>query len=159
MQRNRRLERRPRRARPSALRARPKALASLLVVFGLLFGQLLQLAHLLLVPHQACEHGELTHVAAPSVTPFVTTNLPPASAHAARRSGEDPRLVEASGKAAGEHEHCEPRALCRRDEGVAPFVGEASLLDVLDLGALPPAPERRPIALLSVAPKSSPPRG
>ena len=154
MQLHRRIERRPRRARPSAARARPTALASLVTVFGLLFAQLLQLSHLLLIPHQACEHGELTHAALPS---GAKPGTDPRTREGLRR-GEETSAVESSDQARGEHDHCEPRALCRRDEGIAPFIGEASLLDILDLRALPPAPERRPIALLSVAPKSSPPR-
>lgn len=154
MQVHRRLDRRPRRAPPSAARARPPALASLVIVFGLLFGQFLQLSHLLLVPHQACEHGELTHAALPA---GAKPGADPRPREGIRR-GEETSALESSDQASGEHDHCEPRALCHRDEGIAPFIGEASLLDILDQRALPPAPERRPIALLSVAPKSSPPR-
>lgn len=155
MQVHRRLKRRPRRAPPSAAHVRPRVLASLVVALGLLFGQLVQISHLLLVPHQACEHGELTHVTLPVAEPELAE---PARPLDGMRRGEATRAVEPSEQAKGEHDHCEPRALCRRDAELGPFVGEASLLDILDLRALPPALERRPIALLSVAPKSSPPR-
>jgi hypothetical protein len=158
MQLRRRLDRRPRRARPGAHGARPATLASLAIVFSLLFGQLVQLAHLLVVPHQACEHGELTHTALPVAEPKRAEPARPRTDVRDVRRGGPTRAVEPSEQAKGEHDHCEPRTLCRRDVEVGPFVGEASLLNLLDLRALPPALERRPIALLSVAPKSSPPR-
>jgi hypothetical protein len=120
---------------------------------GLFFGQLLQLSHLLLIPHRTCEHGELTHVHrgdAPSLA---------RASHAGTLELKEERLDRLPTQARGEHDHCDVNALRHRESQVGPWVGEANLLLRIDVPALSSMPERRPIALLCVAPKSSPPHG
>jgi hypothetical protein len=102
------------------------------------------LLHLWMVPHATCEHGELIEL------------------HAAPRAAPpEDAAKQASVKAAlpgdGEHEHCEKNARLHRLQGVGPAVGEASLLCIEPRTTLGERGETRPVELLSLAPKSSPP--
>lgn len=120
-------------------------LASLAVVLGLLFAQLVQLSDLLLFQHTACQHGELVHGPAHA----------PVKAEAADEDGNQ-RLGSAP---ADDHEHCEALAIRHRESAVALHVPEAMILGWADTPVLVLGSPRRPIALLDVAPKASPPRG
>lgn len=145
--------RRPRAQRPLSRRiggrgrVRPAALASLAVIVGLLFAQLVQLSDLLLFQHSACEHGELVHGPARG----------PMKVDAAEDDGNQ-RLGAAP---AGEHdhEHCSALAIRHREGAVALHVPEATILGWVDSPVLVLGSPQRPIALLAVAPKASPPRG
>ncbi len=144
---------RPRARRPAQrrlggrARVRPAALASLFIILGLLFAQLVQLSDLLLFQHRACEHGELVH-----------GPLRAASEAAAASPEEEQRLLAAP---AGhdDHEHCDATAIRHRVAALAVHVPEATLLAGTDSPVLSTGSPRRPIALLAVAPKASPPRG
>jgi hypothetical protein len=127
-------------------RVRSAALASLAVIFGLLFAQLVQLSDLLLFQHRACEHGELVHGHARGPVKAETAD------------NESQRLAAAP---AGEddHEHCNAMAIRHREGAVALHVPEATILGWVDSPVLVLGSPRRPIALLAVAPKASPPRG
>ena len=142
----------PRAQRPSRrrlggpARVRPAALASLLILAGLLFTQLIQLSDLLLFPHYACEHGQLAHAHASEPEPTAAPST----------EGEAPRATAA--QAEGEHEHCNAAAVRHRELPLALHVPEATILGwIADLPLVLGSP-RRPIALLAVAPKASPPR-
>ncbi|WP_437304717.1 hypothetical protein [Sorangium sp. So ce388] len=152
--------------RPHRRAARPRGGpgARWLALLALLT-QLCGLAHALLVRHARCEHGELVHVGA-----LVSAAHAGHSAHAAALAAAAPQLAddEASGPAGDrlaaqdarrhvDDDHCDAFAL--RGQLGAPLhrVAEATLLEVLCLDALRPSPEVRPIPLLILAPKSSPP--
>ncbi|XXT17457.1 hypothetical protein WME94_45240 [Sorangium sp. So ce429] len=130
-----------------------------------MLAQLCGLAHALLVRHARCEHGELVHVAA-----LVGAAHAGHAAHAAALAAAAPQLAddEAPGPAGDrlaaqdarrhvDDDHCDAFAL--RGQLGAPLhrVAEATLFEVLCLDALRPSPEVRPIPLLILAPKSSPP--
>ena len=147
-------------------RARLGVIASAVFVAALFFAQTAQLFHLLLVPHGTCEHGQLTHAShaphasyasrepgatlpaepqAPSDTPALTPG--------SRESGVAP-----SAPLDGEdHEHCDVNGVRHRLAEPTPRVAQATLIAILDVAALRASPERRPIAPLDLAPKSSPP--
>ncbi|WP_437809958.1 hypothetical protein [Sorangium sp. So ce1078] len=166
-----------RRPLPGQARARSGWNARWLALLALL-AQLCGLTHALLVRHARCEHGELVHVGAlvhavhPGHTHAAGTAraagvapaAPPTVAAAPQRAeGQAPGLgdgVAAQDALRQRHlddDHCDAFAL--RGQLGAPVhrVGEATLLEVLCLAALRPAPEVRPIPLLILAPKSSPP--
>lgn len=129
------------------VRVRPAALASLFIILGLLFAQLVQLSDLLLFQHSACSHGELVH-----------GQLHGSSADTAASSEEAQRLLAApSGH--DDHDHCEAMAIRHRIATLTVHVPEATLLAGTDSPVLASGSPQRPIALLAVAPKASPPRG
>ncbi|WP_437315185.1 hypothetical protein [Sorangium sp. So ce385] len=130
-----------------------------------LLAQLCGLTHALFVRHARCEHGELVHVGA-----LVHTGHAVGAARAAPRvEAAAPQQAEARAPGPGDEvaaegalrhvddDHCDAFAL--RGQLGAPVhrVAEATLLEVLCLDALRPSPEVRPIPLLILAPKSSPP--
>jgi hypothetical protein len=123
-------------------------LVSFTIIVGLLFAQLVQLSDLLLFQHYACEHGELAHAHTSDAAPSVAT--PPSQ-------GEEPQAVAARGE--GEHEHCDAMAIRQSVDALALHVPEATILGCIDAPALATGSSQRPIALLAVAPKASPPRG
>lgn len=144
---------RPRARRPAQRRSggrarvRPAALASLFIILGLLFAQLVQLSDLLLFQHRACEHGELVH------GPLR------ASSEATAASSEDEPRLDAAPSGHDDHEHCDAMAIRHRAAALAVHVPEATLLAGTDSPVLASGSPQRPIALLAVAPKASPPRG
>lgn len=121
------------------------ALSILFTALGLLLGQTTALLHLLMVPHATCEHGELVevHAARPEAAP-------------AEDSVEQTRIAAAT-PGDIEHEHCSETARPHRIEEIGPAVGEASLLCIEPVATLGEHRETRPVAPLSLAPKSSPP--
>ncbi|WP_437606982.1 hypothetical protein WMF20_39695 [Sorangium sp. So ce834] len=152
--------------RPLPRRARPRAGSSALcLVLLALLAQLCGLTHALFVRHARCEHGELVHVGAlvhaghavgaARAAPRAETAAPqPADG---RASGPGDEVAEEGALRHLDHDHCDAFAL--RGQLGAPVhrVAEATLLEVLCLDALRPSPEVRPIPLLILAPKSSPP--
>ncbi|XXY53579.1 hypothetical protein WME91_20815 [Sorangium sp. So ce269] len=122
-----------------------------------MLAQLCGLAHALLVRHARCEHGELVHVGA-----LVSAAHAGHTAHAAAPQLADdeapgPGVAARDARRHVDDDHCDAFAL--RGQLGAPLhrVAEATLLEVLYLDALRPSPEVRPIPLLILAPKSSPP--
>lgn len=118
----------------------------LLVAIGLLFMQGPRLFHLLLVAHATCEHGELVELVA-SENPAVD---------APEGDSDQDRADASHGEDAG-HDHCDALALRHLPSAVGPAVGALSLLTIEPLTAIAPHEERRPVPLLSLAPKASPP--
>lgn len=110
-----------------------------------------------LVDHVVCEHSELAHTAPES------SSAPAAAgdAGAGEPKGEQLDVQIEQGNARGgegaEHDHCTASTLHHRIGDIGPSCGEASLLEV----KLPPSGagcvESRPIDILLLAPKASPP--
>lgn len=124
-----------------------RGLGVLLVAFGLLFLQGPRLLHMLLISHTTCEHGELVEVA------------PEPKYRAIEASDSDPKQDRAApghGEGAG-HDHCDALALRHLPSGVGPALCSPSLLIIEPLASLAERDEQRPLPLLSLAPKSSPP--
>jgi hypothetical protein len=118
-------------------------------VVGLLVSQLAALGHLVLVRHARCEHGAWVHVrhdAAPAV---------PAVAAARDRHTA---AAGPSGRAEGEHEHCDALALrpALAEVDASCVVPELIAATLLPFDAGPRTGER-PVPILTLAPKSSPP--
>jgi hypothetical protein len=120
--------------------------ATLAVVVGMFFSQLIQLSHFFLVDHAVCEHGDFVHEDAASHA------SPSAFVDSERRA-----LRSADRGEKGGHEHCDARALLQRAPELGPSLAEATLLGLIAIPAQVAHPERRPIASLALAPKSSPP--
>ncbi|WP_437294856.1 hypothetical protein [Sorangium sp. So ce426] len=126
-----------------------------------LAAQLCGLTHALLVRHARCEHGELVHAATVAVAASAlhAERRPPGDqpgAPGARPGGGDDLCGALAPRHEGD-EHCDAFAL--RGQLGAPLhrVAEATLLEVVRLASIRPSPEVRPIPLLILAPKSSPP--
>ncbi|WP_437631948.1 hypothetical protein [Sorangium sp. So ce854] len=147
--------------RAAGLRARWIALVALLA-------QLSGLTHALLVRHARCEHGELVHVGAlvgavhAGHGAGAGAELPAAAEGPQQAEGgalgpADPRIAAQDALPHLDGDHCDAFALRGRLAAPVHRVGEATLLEVLRLAALRPSPEVRPIPLLTLAPKSSPP--
>lgn len=115
---------------------------------GLLFAQLVQLSDLLLFQHRPCEHGELIHASGRGSAQAEADDDDDGNQHLrAAPAGED------------DHEHCDARAIRHREGAVALHVPEATILGWAESPVIVLGSPQRPIALLAVAPKASPPRG
>jgi hypothetical protein len=134
-------------------RTRASSLAGLLLAWLSLCGQLGGYAHLAFTRHVTClEHGELVHVGEPRLTseatPLVTSEATPRQA----------RLAAAPAAEHG-HDHCLTAALRRErpaPSSAAPMLVSAPATPLVLSRAASLAPPS-PIALLSAAPKTSPP--
>ncbi|WP_433929355.1 hypothetical protein AB3662_37280 [Sorangium cellulosum] len=153
----------PARARAAGLRAGSSARWIALLA---LLAQLSGLAHALLVRHARCEHGELVHVGAlvgavHAGHGAARAALPTAAAAPQQAEGEargpGERVAAQDALPHLDDDHCDAFARCGQLGAPVHRVGEATLLEVLRLAALRPSPEVRPIPLLILAPKSSPP--
>jgi len=150
---------RPRRLRPTratrctrpAPAARVRAALYLLVAAALFFAQAAKLSHYLIATHTLCEHGELLE--APEQTKHAK------SASKASDLERDTQGVEndEGTTRASEHEHCDALAIHHIESRFAIPIPEPTLLCVLAPQSIDEARGERPIALLSLAPKSSPP--
>ena len=120
----------------------------MLVAFVVVVTQLFGLGHMLFVSHTQCEHGELVHEGDVH-----------ASHAAAAPAGDAPGdVVERGAGMEREHDHCDALALRPALISVAPSVPALTLLDGFLLPwSVRPRVESRAVALLSLAPKSSPP--
>jgi hypothetical protein len=127
-------------------RAPASVVATVAVVVGMFFSQLVQLAHFFLVDHVVCEHGDFVHDEARR------HEVEPARADASRESVRAADTREKAG-----HEHCDLRGLSSQAPEVGPSLAEATLLTLIALPAQVAHPERRPRGPLSLAPKGSPP--
>ena len=134
-----------RRVAPS--RAAP--LHILLIALGLLFAQVPSLLHLLLVPHATCEHGDLVEQpqwgAGAPASPGVVQD---------EHRSDRPQVTAAHGSG---HDHCDALAVRHRLPEVGVSVAAASLLSIEPVAERGERGETRPVPLLSLAPKSSPP--
>jgi len=101
------------------------------------------LLHLLFVPHATCEHGELVEGARPR-----------AEASSPVKPGE--AQIAASHEADG-HDHCDALALRHRIPEVGPSVAAASLVEITLIDEGGERAGMRPLPILSLAPKGSPP--
>lgn len=112
------------------------------------------LLHLLLVRHVACEHGELVEL-----VELARSAAAPASPEAeVIRESDAPARLEATEAGGSDHAHCDVLAVRHRPGDVTPAFGAASLLSIALPARLCPPGETRPVPLLALAPKSSPPR-
>jgi len=144
----------PRPRRAARRRATPHRHLLALLALAVTAAQLFVLGHLVFVTHTICEHGALLHVErVPAVDP--------AAVDPAAVDPPDDRVAARPGKGAGaHHQHCDAFGVRPAVIAVAPsFDAPAPLEGVL----LPEQHGARaavlPIELLSLAPKSSPPRG
>ena len=119
------------------------------------------LMHLLLVPHAACEHGDLIEVGA-SVPATKATNATaraaPSRAEARESGSPQDRVDAADGKASG-HDHCDVLGVRHRPTDVAPAIDGPTVVSLEPGVSLSAGGEARPVPLLALAPKSSPPAG
>ncbi len=123
----------------------------LLTALGLLLAQGPALLHLLLVPHRhlrARRAGRTGARQAGYVAPA------PAARERLRRIS---RRSSWPAPTADGHEHCDALALRHHVPAVDPSIGPATLLRIDPIEAGGAGAETRPVALLSLAPKSSPP--
>jgi hypothetical protein len=109
-------------------------LATIALAIGLILARLALASHWLLVPHAVCEHGDVTHAA------------PHSDDRADRSPAQSP-----------DHDHCDADALAHRIDDFHAPIPAATLLSILDPEAPAAVAERRPIPLLHLAPKGSPP--
>lgn len=108
------------------------------------------LAHLLIVRHVTCEHGELIESGG-----HVARHEPAAAAADDSDEGRD-RATPGSRDGSG-HDHCDALALRHCPTEVGLVIGPALLLEIEERASLGASAEQRPVPLLSLAPKSSPP--
>ena len=119
------------------------------MALGLVIARASLVLHLWLVPHAPCEHGELVEV--------------DRHAHATEASkesdgdGDEVRVDKGSAAESEGHDHCDALAV-RHLPGEAPaIVAEASELTLPATEGLSEGAEARPVPLLFLAPKASPP--
>jgi hypothetical protein len=105
--------------------------------------------HLLLVAHATCEHGELIEIGAGTREAAHRALLP-------IRPRSDVPEVSASNHQRG-HDHCDALGVRHDLPAVAPTVAAFAVFAILPTPEGFPGSESRPIPLLSLAPKSSPP--
>jgi hypothetical protein len=145
-----RLARARRAARPRPRGTWPRAARrwhAILIALGLVLAQGSALLHLALIPHATCEHGELVEGPRPAKQ---------AGIGAAEGRPERPQ-IEQGHQDGGGHAHCDALALRHRLPDVLAPVAEASLLCIAPIEACGAGVETRPVPLLSLAPKGSPP--
>lgn len=121
----------------------------MVVALAAVISQVLGLAHMVLISHQRCEHGAVVHASAST------------SAHAHAPDApkvDDGVAAQPGGGLEGDHEHCDPFAVTPAVVAAEPWCAELTLLDeaLLPWSVRPSAGERA-VALLLLAPKSSPP--
>lgn len=109
-----------------------------------------RLAHLLLVQHVICEHGQLVHG-------------PEAEAASSKAGAEERREQTAerdtSSCRTSEHEHCDAPSILHRPLAVQATVADAQLLSRGGPETLTEQREIRALSPIDLAPKGSPPRG
>jgi hypothetical protein len=120
---------------------------ALLIALALLLAQGSALLHLALIPHATCEHGELVEGARPAEQARIGTP---------EGRPDRPQIDQAHHDGDG-HDHCDALALRHRLPDVLAPVAEASLLSIAPIEECTAGVETRPVPLLSLAPKGSPP--
>jgi hypothetical protein len=120
----------------------------LLIALGLLFAQVPSVLHLLLVQHATCEHGELVEVVGhPGERPRALPD---------DHRSEGPQIAVSHADGSG-HDHCDALAVRHQLPEVGISVAGPLLLSIAAAPACSERGETRPVPLLSLAPKSSPP--
>lgn len=120
----------------------------MLFALGLLVVQLGSAAHLILVEHARCAHGELVH----------GHDDHAAEAPGAQENGSGADSARGANPGSSHDEdHCDALAVTHRIPAAPAPVGAATVLTTLPIAAPDAAAEIRPIGLLDVAPKGSPP--
>ena len=149
---------RTRRARAS-LAGRSPAVAgwrrswqALLIVLGLMLAQGSTLLHLALVRHVTCEHGDLVEVGSRDAAPPRASREISSIDEGDRSPGAEP-----GDGSDGEHDHCDALGVRHRPTELSVHVPEAIVVDIDAPRALSPGDEERPVSILALAPKSSPP--
>jgi hypothetical protein len=122
-----------------------------LVAVALLLLQGPSLLHLLLVQHATCEHGDLIEV-----TSSAAEAAPAAAPTRASAPSDQARIERSHGDNAG-HDHCDALAVRHRVPDVGVSIAPSTLLPGTLIEAGGERGEARPVPLLSLAPKSSPP--
>lgn len=123
-------------------------IVSLLFALGVIVLQLGSAAHLILVQHARCVHGEMVHEHDDHGDRAVGAQENGVSATAAPGDNTGPSHDE---------DHCDALAVTHRIPDAPAPVGAATLLTILSIAEIGAACEIRPIGLLDVAPKGSPP--
>ncbi len=147
--RRRRIRRRT--GRRAGGRPAQRSLAWVLVclVALLLGGRVASVGHMVLTRHVQCPHGELVHVVHDESPKPATVAQPDV----------DGVAVHAGYPPAGPHEHCNPPALFDVvTEHARPAMASQLIEWQLLSRTVGPAVSQQAIAILSLAPKSSPPR-
>ena len=150
---------RPRRTSLRTSLQKVQSWGALLVALGLLIAQGPMLLHLLLVQHATCEHGELVEVSTTAAPRRPVVAAPSAASEQAVARAGGPlreRLDAADGNGSG-HDHCDVLGVRHRPTELVPTVVAPSLLSLELSPSLSARLEARPVALLALAPKSSPP--
>lgn len=130
--------------RLAAGRAARVTCARLVLAVFALFLHATRISEAWLVNHALCEHGEVVH-----------------AGHAPGAGAEEGSQGAAQGSEGAddpEHDHCFASSLHHRTGDVGPSVAEPSLIAIALSPGVASQPETRPIDLLSLAPKGSPPR-
>jgi hypothetical protein len=109
------------------------------------------LLHLLLVQHATCEHGDLIEVGAAAVEAL------PVHDGVRAASLSDQAHVERSHADNTGHDHCDALAVRHRVPDVGVWIAPSTLLPGTLIEDGGERGEARPVPLLSLAPKSSPP--
>ena len=124
------------------------ALGIVLVVGLVLLGRVAFAAHLLLVPHDICQHGKLVHLDGHR---HLSVEASPSS--------ERSVAVHGSAPSRGSHEHCDMPGIHEAPHSATPpAVPEGWITWQLALPSPPPATDVSTVPLLLLAPKQSPPR-
>jgi hypothetical protein len=112
----------------------------------MLVSQIFGLGHLVLFSHTPCEHGALVHTIRRGGEPSVRAGLL-----------REPGVYAADGTNDGsDHEHCDPFATPSALASVTLPSAEAPLVGVASEIRLPVREAERAVAVLSLAPKTSP---
>lgn len=127
-----------------------RSFAALLIALGLLALQGPRLFHLLLVAHTTCEHGELVEVHRQRIST-------PHAQGAARDKGPAAAPGHADHADSADHDHCDTLALRHLPAEIEPAFVAPSLLTLDPALTLVERSEARPVPLLALAPKGSPP--
>ena len=149
-------------SRPSAGRAAQATWARLLLAVFALFLHGARISEAWIVQHALCEHGEVVHAGAYEAEESAG-HAEEFSHHAGESAGhaeKTSRHAEEISRHAEEpeHDHCVASTLHHRTGDIGPSIAEPSLIAIALSRGVASRPEARPIELLSLAPKSSPPR-
>jgi hypothetical protein len=125
----------------------PRAWHAFLIALGLLLAQGPMVFHLLLVPHATCEHGELIEGRF-EASETVARSAPESASGSSIDSGHGARA---------DHDHCDALAVRHRVPEMGASIAAASLLATIDIETCGAGGEARPLPLLALAPKGSPP--
>jgi len=139
----------PRGSAPSRRRRpAPRRLLPLILTLGVILSQIVGLGHNVLVAHSRCDHGAFIHEAEHAVVPTATSVAEHHHGNA---------VVQGGAGSEDDHEHCDPFAVTPGLTSVNPVSAPLALVhgEVLPWSVRPAS--ERTVAILSLAPKNSPP--